>query len=141
MAKLYPLKWGDIDVQIFRAGGKGGQHQNKTETGVRLIHRPTGARVECRNERSQHENKEQGFALLQAKLDRLVRERHLAKRREEYQGKPVACFSSQVRTVRLCGRDQGVVDHRTGHFHSNPTQYLKGDIGGFIRESLLQRRD
>ena len=56
------------DVQTFRAGGKGGQHQNTTESGVRLVHRPTGVRVESRTHRSQHRNRVEALARLRAKL-------------------------------------------------------------------------
>lgn len=51
----------DCEVQTFRAGGKGGQHQNKTDSGVRVIHHPSGARGESREERSQHANKRKAF--------------------------------------------------------------------------------
>lgn len=51
----------DCEVQTFRSGGKGGQHQNKTESGVRIIHRPSGARGESREERSQLQNKKRAF--------------------------------------------------------------------------------
>lgn len=51
----------DCEVQTFRAGGKGGQNQNKRETGVRVIHRPSGARGESREERSQEQNKRRAF--------------------------------------------------------------------------------
>ena len=56
------------DVQTFRSGGKGGQHQNKTESGVRLVHRPTGISVVCCDERSQHLNKMRCCAILEKKL-------------------------------------------------------------------------
>jgi len=56
----------DCDVQTFRSGGKGGQHQNKTESGVRVIHRASGARGEARDERSQYQNKRLAFARMAA---------------------------------------------------------------------------
>jgi ribosome-associated protein len=59
------------DVQTFRAGGKGGQHQNKTESGVRLVHRPTGITAICRDERSQHLNKMRCLEILRGKIARL----------------------------------------------------------------------
>ena len=58
-------------VETFRAGGKGGQHQNTTESGVRLIHLPTDVRVTARNERSQHRNKTLALERLRRKLERL----------------------------------------------------------------------
>ena len=58
-------------VETFRSGGKGGQHQNKTESGVRLVHLPTGVRATSRSERSQHRNKTLALARLRRKLERL----------------------------------------------------------------------
>jgi peptide chain release factor 2 len=57
-------------VETFRAGGKGGQHQNRTESGVRLVHLPTGVRATARNERSQHRNKALALARLRRKLEK-----------------------------------------------------------------------
>jgi protein subunit release factor A len=56
-------------VETFRAGGPGGQHQNRTESGVRLVHLPTGIRVVAREERSQHRNREIALARLRARLE------------------------------------------------------------------------
>jgi protein subunit release factor A len=56
-------------VETFRAGGPGGQHQNMTESGVRLVHLPTGIRVVAREERSQHRNRETALARLRARLE------------------------------------------------------------------------
>lgn len=67
MSKRKPiltLKRGDFEIQTFKAGGKGGQHQNKTDSGVRIIHRASGARGESRTERSQHTNKKLAFERL-----------------------------------------------------------------------------
>jgi len=58
-------------VETFRSGGPGGQHQNKTESGVRLVHLPTGIRVVSRSERSQHRNRAQALARLRKKLEEL----------------------------------------------------------------------
>lgn len=59
------------DVQTFRAGGPGGQHQNVTDSAVRLVHRPTGVTVTCRAQRSQHLNKMDALRRLRLKLRRL----------------------------------------------------------------------
>jgi protein subunit release factor A len=58
-------------VETFRSGGKGGQHQNTTDSGVRLIHEPTGTRVTSRNDRSQHRNKAIALLRLRRKLEKL----------------------------------------------------------------------
>lgn len=59
--KLFSVTIADCEIQTFRAGGKGGQNQNKTESGVRIIHHPSGARGESREERSQLQNKRNAF--------------------------------------------------------------------------------
>jgi protein subunit release factor B len=60
------------DVDTFRAGGPGGQHQNTTESGVRLTHRPTGVVVTCRERRSQHQNKQLCLRRLRERLERMA---------------------------------------------------------------------
>ena len=62
-------------VETFRSGGKGGQHQNVTESGVRLVHVPTGVRAESRSERSQHRNRANALERLRAKLEKRNRRR------------------------------------------------------------------
>jgi len=61
---LFSLTAKDFEVQTFRSGGKGGQHQNKTESGVRIIHHASGARGEARDSRDQHQNKKNAFLRL-----------------------------------------------------------------------------
>lgn len=61
---LFSLSKSDFEVQTFRSGGKGGQHQNTTDSGVRIIHKASGVAVECREERNQHENKKRAFRRL-----------------------------------------------------------------------------
>ena len=63
----------DSDVEFFIASGPGGQHRNKVETGVRLVHRPTGITVTATERRSQHANREAAFARMQARLEELQR--------------------------------------------------------------------
>jgi protein subunit release factor B len=62
--KLFSITKKDFEVQTFRAGGKGGQNQNKRNTGVRIIHKESGIRAECREERSQGQNKKIAFRRL-----------------------------------------------------------------------------
>jgi protein subunit release factor B len=61
---LFSITKKDFKIQTFRAGGKGGQHQNKTDSGVRIIHEESGARGECRNFRHQHQNKKEALKRL-----------------------------------------------------------------------------
>lgn len=62
--KAFSITRKDFEIQTFRAGGKGGQHQNTCESGVRIIHYESGARGECRNYRSQKQNKDEAFKRL-----------------------------------------------------------------------------
>ncbi|MBU0958535.1 MAG: peptide chain release factor-like protein, partial [Nanoarchaeota archaeon] len=64
MEKLFSITKKDLEIQTFRAGGKGGQHQNKTDSGVRIIHKESSARGECRNHKSQHSNKKEALKRL-----------------------------------------------------------------------------
>lgn len=61
---LFSLTKKDFEIQTFKSGGKGGQHQNTTDSGVRIIHKDSGAVGECRNEKSQHANKKIAFKRL-----------------------------------------------------------------------------
>lgn len=142
MAKLkrYPLDWSQVDVAVFRSGGKGGQHQNKVSTGVRVVHRETGVRAEARDSRSQSDNKQAAFARLQEKLDRMLQERHAEVQRAAYAAKPAAGFGTPcVRVVRIVGNQQHVTDPRTGQAHPNVQAYLDGDLDRFLAAQLRAR--
>jgi len=71
MKKSFLNLLSSCDVDTFRSGGKGGQHQNKTESAVRLVHCPTGITAVCRDERSQHQNKLRCLEILEGKLAKL----------------------------------------------------------------------
>jgi peptide chain release factor 1 len=108
----------DCDVQYYKGSGPGGQHRNKTETGVRIIHRPSGARAECCETLSQHENKRRAFVrMAQSPLFRLW-----ALGADEMPERT----TSRVRTYNI--PDQRVTDHRTGKTSTRVTQILDGDL-------------
>lgn len=124
----------DVRVDTYRASGAGGQHVNRTDSAVRLTHKPTGAVVQCQSERSQHQNKDRAFKQLRAKLYEL----EMQKRREEQQAledtKADIGWGSQIRSYVL---DQSrVKDLRTNVETSNPNAVLDGDIDRFIEASL-----
>ena len=129
------LRDDELKRDVFRCGGPGGQHQNKTESGVRYTHLPTGIAAESRSERSQHKNDANALALLKAKLVRLEEEKREADFAKKYDEKGEISFGSQIRSYVLQPY-QIVKDLRTGHEVGNPRAVLDGDLDGFIEAYL-----
>lgn len=129
----------DLKRATFRCGGPGGQHQNKTESGVRYTHLPTGIAAESRSDRSQHANNRLALLMLQAKLDEMVADAERAAARLGYESKPRARFGGEQLRSYVLDCDHRVVDHETGHRESDPRQVLRGRIDGFLRAALLDR--
>ena len=132
------LKDDDLKRDVFRSGGPGGQHQNKTESGVRYTHLPTGVAAESRSERSQHKNDANALALLKAKLIRMEEEKREAEYAKKYDEKGDVSFGNQIRSYVLQPY-QLVKDARTGYEVGNPRAVLDGEIDGFI-ESYLRTK-
>jgi peptide chain release factor 2 len=126
----------DLQVDTYRASGAGGQHVNKTDSAVRITHRPTGIVVQCQNERSQSSNRATAMAMLMAKLlERRERERQEEVAREKGEAQDVN-FGSQIRSYVLHPYTM-VKDHRTGHEMGDVQRVLDGDLDGFVRSYLL----
>jgi len=126
----------DLQVDTYRASGAGGQHVNKTDSAVRITHRPTGIVVQCQNERSQSSNRATAMAMLTAKLLELKeRERQEEIAREKGEAQDVN-FGSQIRSYVLHPY-QMVKDHRTGVEMGDVQRVLDGDLDGFVRAYLL----
>jgi len=126
----------DLQVDTYRASGAGGQHVNKTDSAVRVTHRPTGIVVQCQNERSQTQNRETAMSMLRSKLaERAERERAEEIAREKGEAQDVN-FGSQIRSYVLHPYTM-VKDHRTNHEVGNTTAVLDGDLDGFARAWLL----
>ncbi len=126
----------DLQVDTYRASGAGGQHVNKTDSAVRITHRPSGIVVQCQNERSQSANKATAMAMLKAKLlEKHERERREEIAREKGQAQDVN-FGSQIRSYVLHPYSM-VKDHRTGHEVGDVQRVLDGDLDGFVRAYLL----
>jgi peptide chain release factor 2 len=126
----------DLQVDTYRASGAGGQHVNKTDSAVRITHRPTGIVVQCQNERSQSSNRATAMAMLSAKLlERKERERQEEIAREKGEAQDVN-FGSQIRSYVLHPYTM-VKDHRTGYEMGDVQRVLDGDLDGFVRAFLL----
>ena len=125
----------DIRMDVFRAGGHGGQNVQKNSTAVRLTHIPSGIVVSCQNERSQHQNREIALRILTA---RLIEQEQRKKDAEmaEIKGDHVSAeWGNQIRSYVLHPY-QMVKDHRTDKETSNTSAVLDGDIDGFMTAYL-----
>ena len=131
-----PINEDDLQVDTYRASGAGGQHVNKTDSAVRITHRPTGIVVQCQNERSQSSNRATALAMLRAKLvERQERERQEEIAREKGEAQDVN-FGSQIRSYVLHPYTL-VKDTRTGHEMGDVERVLDGDLDDFVRAYLL----
>jgi peptide chain release factor 2 len=127
----------DLQIDTYRASGAGGQHVNKTDSAVRITHKPTGIVVQCQNERSQSSNKAEAMTMLRSKLLELEerkRREEIAKEKGEAQD---VNFGSQIRSYVLHPYSM-VKDHRTDHEMGDTARVLDGDLDGFARSYLLK---
>jgi peptide chain release factor 2 len=127
----------DLQIDTYRASGAGGQHVNKTDSAVRITHRPSGIVVQCQNERSQSANKDTAMKMLRAKLlERQERARREEIAREKGEALDVN-FGSQIRSYVLHPYTM-VKDHRTDVEVGDAQRVLDGDLDGFVRAYLLK---
>lgn len=132
------INMADVRVDTYRASGAGGQHINKTSSAVRMTHEPTGIVVQCQNERSQLQNREQCLKMLRAKLFELEqekKEKELAKLEGDQQkiewGSQIRSYVFQPYTM--------VKDHRTNEETGNVQAVMDGDLDPFIRSYLAAK--
>jgi peptide chain release factor 2 len=147
LVEVSPLVEGDVDVDIdegdlqidtYRASGAGGQHVNKTDSAVRITHKPTGIVVQCQNERSQSSNKATAMAMLRSKLLELEEQKRREELAEEKGEAQDVAWGSQIRSYVLHPYTM-VKDHRTSHEVGDVSRVLDGDLDGFVRAELLRR--
>ena len=125
----------DIEMQVYRASGAGGQHVNKTSSAVRLIHRPTGVVVSSQQERSQVQNRENCMKMLRSKLMELKAQQH-AEKISDIKGVQMKIeWGSQIRSYVFMPYTLAK-DTRTGFENGNINAVMDGDLDGFINAYL-----
>jgi peptide chain release factor 2 len=132
------LKDEDLQIDVYRAGGAGGQHVNKTSSAVRITHLPTGITVQCQNERSQLKNKGTALKVLAARIYQHHKEEEQKKMDVVESAKKSIDFGSQIRSYVFHPYNK-VKDHRTDFETANVQAVMDGDIDGFMKAFLTQQ--
>ena len=125
----------DIEMQVYRSSGAGGQHINKTSSAVRLTHKPTGIVVNCQTERSQFQNRETCMKMLRSKLVEIKEREHLEKISDIKGDQKKIEWGSQIRSYVFMPYTLAK-DTRTGFEMTNINAVMDGDIDGFINAYL-----
>jgi peptide chain release factor 2 len=134
------IKPDELRRDTFRSGGPGGQHQNKTESGVRYTHIPTGIAAESRTERSQHKNDANALALLKAKMYKVEEQKRKAETERQYDEKGEVSWGSQIRNYVMQPYTL-VKDVRTDTQTAQINNVLDGEIDDFIQAFLRAKAE
>ena len=121
----------DIEMQVYRSSGAGGQHINKTSSAVRLIHKPTGIVVSCQTQRSQFQNRDYAMEMLKAKLYQIAKQQHMDKIEDIKGVQNEIAWGHQIRSYVFMPYTM-VKDHRTNFETGNVDAVMDGDLDGFI---------
>lgn len=131
------LKEEELKIDVYRSGGAGGQHVNKTSSAVRITHLPTGIVVQCQNERSQFKNKSMALKVLAARVYQHHKQEEQKKLDAVESTKKSIEFGSQIRSYVFHPYNL-VKDHRTEYETANVQAVMDGDLEGFIKAFLTQ---
>jgi len=129
------IKLDDLEIGTFRSSGAGGQHINKTDSAVRITHKPTGVTVACQTERSQLQNKETAMNMLRSKLYELKKRENVEKISDIKGIQMKIAWGSQIRSYVFCPYTL-VKDHRTSYEETNVGKVMDGYLDGFINAYL-----
>ena len=121
----------DIEMQVYRSSGAGGQHINKTSSAVRLIHKPTGIVTACQTQRSQLQNREYAMEMMKAKLYQIALQQHKEKIDDIKGVQNEIAWGHQIRSYVFMPYTL-VKDHRTNFENGNVQAVMDGDLDGFI---------
>ncbi len=121
----------DVEMQVYRSSGAGGQHINKTSSAVRLIHKPTGIVTSCQTQRSQLQNREYAMEMLKAKLYQIALQQHKDKIEDIKGVQNEIAWGHQIRSYVFMPYTL-VKDHRTNFENGNVQAVMDGDLDGFI---------
>jgi len=134
------IKDEDVRLDVFRSSGPGGQSVNTTDSAVRLVHLPTGITISCQSERSQHQNRENAFAILRARLAQLELSRKEEEEKKLKGGIVKAEWGQQIRSYWFYG-NRLVKDHRSDWEDTNVDGVMDGHLEDFISAYLRWQKN